>query len=493
MSVDPVTLRVVAGALRAACEEMGAVLVRAAHSANIKERRDASCALFDADGQMVMQAEHIPVHLGAMPAAVAAVLGESHEPDVAWVLNDPFKGGTHLPDITVVTPVFTDGGDLLGFAASRAHHADVGGPTPGSMPADSTTLADEGVVIEPQRLDDDAIERLASQMRQPAQRRADLRAQLAANRTGARRLRELDARLDGGVRPASDAVLDYAERRMRACLSDLSDGERTAVDVLEAREGDLELRLRAVVDGDRLVLDFEGSADQHSGNLNCPLAVTRSASYFAVRVLTDPDIPPTAGAYRPIEVRAPEGSLLNARPGAAVVAGNVETSSRVADLVLAAFGRALGQGTMNNLTLGSDDFTYYETIGGGQGACPDAPGPSGVHVAMSNTLNTPVEALELEFPLRVVEYAIRRGSGGRGAQPGGDGVVRELEALAPMRFSLLAERRRHAPPGADGGEPGACGRSTVDGEELEPKASGSLAAGQRLRIETPGGGGHGAP
>jgi N-methylhydantoinase B len=280
---------------------------------------------------------------------------------------------------------------------------------------------------------------------------------------------------------------------MRACLRDLGDGTREAVDVLEAREGDLELRLRATVEGDRLILDFAGSAAQHEGNLNCPLAVTRSACYFAVRVLTDPDIPPTAGAYRPLEVRAPEGSLLNARPPAAVVGGNVETSSRIADLVLAAFGRALGQGTMNNVTLGSDEFTYYETIGGGQGACPDADGPSAVHVAMSNTLNTPVEALELEFPLRVVEYAVRRGSGGAGAHRGGDGVVREVEALADMSFSVLAERRRHAPPGAAGGEPGARGRTLLNGEELPPKAIGTLRTGQRLRVETPGGGGHGAP
>jgi N-methylhydantoinase B len=239
------------------------------------------------------------------------------------------------------------------------------------------------------------------------------------------------------------------------------------------------------------MLDFAGSAGQDTGNLNCPLAVTRSAAYFAVRVLTDPDIPPSAGAYRPIEVRAPEGCVLNARPGAAVAGGNVETSSRVADLILAAFGRALGQGTMNNLTLGNDDFTYYETLGGGQGACPDADGPSGVHVAMSNTLNTPVEALELEFPVRVVEYALRRGSGGAGRHHGGDGVARELEALAPMDYSLITERRRHAPPGANGGEPGARGRNLLDGEELEPKATGRLRPGQRLRLETPGGGGDG--
>ncbi len=491
MSVDPITLRVVSGALRAACEEMGAVLVKASHSANIKERRDASCALFDAEGQMVMQAEHIPVHLGAMPDAVAAVAGEDHGEGTPWVLNDPFAGGTHLPDITVITPVLDDG-ELLGFAASRAHHADVGGPTPGSMPADSTTLEDEGVVISPRRLDDDAIEELAAQMRQPAQRRADLRAQLAANRAGAKRLVELRERLGAdGLSEAMAETVDYAERRMRACLAELEDGTREARDVLEAADGDLELCLKATIEGEELTLDFTGSAGQHGGNLNCPMAVTRSACWFAVRVLTDPDIPPAAGAMRPVTVIAPEGSLLNARSPAAVVAGNVETSSRVADLVLAAFGRALGQGTMNNLTLGNDEFAYYETLGGGQGACPDADGPSGVHVAMSNTLNTPVEALELEFPLRVVEYALRRESGGAGAHRGGDGVVREVEALTDMRYSLLTERRRHAPPGADGGEPGERGRNLLDGEELEPKASGELRAGQRLRIETPGGGGHG--
>jgi N-methylhydantoinase B len=494
MSLDPVELQVILGALRATCEEMGAVLVRAAHSANVKERRDCSTALFDAAGEMVMQAEHIPVHLGAMPAAVAAVRDEDHAPGRAWVLNDPYAGGTHLPDITVITPVFSSGraSELLGFAACRAHHADVGGPTPGSMPADSRTLAEEGVVIAPQPLDDAAIERLASAMRQPAQRRADLRAQLAANAAGAARLADL-ARRSGlaTLRAAMAEVLDYAERRTRACLAALPDGVRTARDVLEAADGDLELTLTATVDGERLLLDFTGSAPQHDGNLNCPLAVTRSACYFALRVLTDPDIPPTAGAYRPLEVRAPAGSLLNARSPAAVAAGNVETSSRVADLVLAAFGHALGQGTMNNVTLGNEHFTYYETIGGGQGACADADGPSGVHVAMSNTLNTPVEALELEFPLRVARYELRRGSGGTGGHRGGEGVVRELEALAPMAFSLLTERRRHAPPGADGGGAGAPGRNLLDGEPLPSKARGTMAPGQRLRIETPGGGGCG--
>src|SRR3954449_13394827 len=479
------------GGLRAACEEMGAVLVRSAHSANVKERRDASTGLFDPDGQMVMQAEHIPVHLGAMPSAVEAVLHEKQEPGDAWILNDPYRGGTHLPDITVISPVFHEG-DLVGFAASRAHHADVGAPEPGSMPADSRTLDDEGVVIPPTRLDEDRLHELANRMRNPPQREADLRAQLAANRTGGERLEALIERYGiDTVREAMTETLDYAERRTRARIADLDDGTRSARDVLEAADGDLGLRLEASVDGEEMTLDFTGSADQYDGNLNCPLPVTLSACYFAVRVLTDPDVPPSAGAYRPVTVVAPEGSLLNARPGAAVAAGNVETSSRVADLVLAAFGRALGQGTMNNLTLGNDDFTYYETLGGGQGACPDADGPSAVHVAMSNTLNTPVEALELEFPLRAVEYAVRRGSGGAGGHSGGDGVVRELEAREEMRASLITERRRHAPRGAEGGGPGEPGRNALDGEELPPKWSGTLSEGQRLRIETPGGGGHG--
>jgi N-methylhydantoinase B len=491
--MDPIDLQVMTGALRAICEEMGAVLIQSAHSANIKERRDASTALFDANGEMVMQAEHIPVHLGAMPAAVGAVLGRKQAPDRSWILNDPYQGGTHLPDITVITPVFADG-ELLAFAANRAHHADVGGPTPGSMPANSRTLADEGVVISPRELDDQAIAELSAQMRQPAQRRADLRAQIAASRVGVRRLLELRERAGGRLLEAAfNEVLDYSERRTRACIGTLDDGTREATDVLEGIDEDLEITLRATVSGDRLTLDFTGTAPQHDGNLNCPLAVTRSACYFAIRVLTDPDIPSSAGAYRPVEVIAAGGSLLNAKSPAAVAAGNVETSSRVADVVLRAFGCALGQGTMNNLTLGSDEVVYYETIGGGQGACADADGPSGVHVAMSNTLNTPIEALELEFPLRMTAYQLRRGSGGRGTYTGGDGVIRELEALAPLSYSLITERRRHAPLGAAGGEPGVRGRNTLDDHELPAKVSGALEPGQRLRIETPGGGGYGKP
>jgi N-methylhydantoinase B len=495
--LDPIALQVLVGGLRAACDEMGATLIRSAYSANIKERHDCSTALFDAAGELVMQAEHIPVHLGSMPDAVAAVLGEEQRPGAAWILNDPYRGGTHLPDVTLISPVFV-AGELLGFAASRAHHADIGGPTPGGMPAFSKTLEEEGVVIPPTAATDAELERLANQMRAPRQRLADLRAQQAANRVGELRLAELAGRhgLDT-LRAGMSEILAYTERRTRAALAALPDGVYAAEDVLEDdRDGSRRnalLRVEATIAGDRLRLDFSGTDPQVEGNLNCPLSVTKSAAFFAVRVLTDPDAPPSAGAHRPIEVTAPAGCLLNARYPAAVAAGNVETSSRVADLVIAALGGARpvpaqGQGTMNNLTLANGDFTYYETLGGGQGACPDADGPSAIHVAMSNTLNTPVEALETEFPLRVRELSVRRGSGGEGGHRGGDGIVREIEVLAPMRFTLISERRRFAPHGR-GGEDGKPGLNLLDGEPLASKAEGNLEPGNRLRIETPGGGG----
>jgi N-methylhydantoinase B len=500
--LDPVSLQVTIGGLHAACEEMGAVLIRSAYSANIKERRDCSTALFDPDGEMVMQAEHIPVHLGSMPESVAAILDEMQRPGETWMLNDPYRGGTHLPDITLISPIFV-GGALSGFSASRAHHADVGGPTPGGMPAGSTQLNEEGLVIPPTLATSQALEEVASCMRSPRQRLADLRAQQAANRIGSLRLTELADRqgLDE-LRAGMAETLDYAERRTRAALAELPDGAYEALDVMEDDAGgdprDVMLRVTATVAGDRLLLDFTGTDPQVEGNLNCPLSVTKSAAYFAVRVLTDPDAPPSAGAYRPIEVRAPEGCLLNAEPPAAVAAGNVETSSRVADLVISALAGARpapaqGQGTMNNLTLANQDFTYYETLGGGQGGCPDADGPSAVHVAMSNTLNTPVEALETEFPLRVRELSVRRGSGGAGLHPGGDGVVRELEALEPMRYTLISERRRHGPRGRDGGDDGQPGRNLLNDEPLPSKGDGELSPGDRLRIETPGGGGYGKP
>jgi N-methylhydantoinase B len=499
MSLDPVTLQVLVGALRSACDEMGAVLVRAAHSANVKERRDCSTALFDAAGELVMQAEHIPVHLGSMPDAVAAVSAEEPQQGDLWVLNDPYHGGTHLPDITLIAPVLDPRG-LLGYAASRAHHADVGGPTPAGMPASSTRLEEEGVVIPPTRVDADSLGALAERMRRPDERRADLLAQRSALAVGERRLHELEERYGPETLRAGMAeILAYAERRTRARLGELPDGSWTAEDVLEGGPDgseDIRLRVTATIADDELELDFEGTDPQVEGNLNCPLPVTKSAAFFAVRVLTDPDAPPSAGAHRPIAIKAPPGSVLNARPPAAVAAGNVETSSRVADLVISALAGALeapaqGQGTMNNLTLAGEGFTYYETVGGGQGGCPGAGGPSAIHVAMSNTLNTPIEALETELPLRVRELALRRGSGGAGRHPGGEGIVREIEALVPARFTLIAERRRRAPKGRSGGEDGTPGNDTLNGNPLPPKAEGELAPGDRLRIETPGGGGWG--
>jgi N-methylhydantoinase B len=487
-----IELQVIGASLRSIADEMGAALVRSAFSANIKERRDCSTALFDARGRMVAQAEHIPVHLGALPDAVAAVRVHDPAPGEAWILNDPFAGGTHLPDITLVTRT------RAGFAVTRAHHADVGAAEPGSLPADSRRLDEEGVVIPPTRLDGDVLEKLVSRMRNPDERRGDLRAQLAAHRLAERRVDELCARRgQETVEAAMNELHDYSERLVRAAIAQLPDGRFEAADALEpAGGGELEIRAAVTIDGDELEIDFGGSAAQHDGNLNCPLAVTRSACYFVVRCLTDPDVPASGGAFVPVRVLAPEGSLVNARAPAAVAAGNVETSSRIVDAVFAAFGQAVpvpgqGQGTMNNLTLGNDGFTYYETVGGGQGACPDADGPSGVHVAMSNTLSTPTEALELAYPVRVERHELRLGSGGAGERRGGDGVVRELRVLEDCRLSLIGERRVRAPQGARGGDHGLPGRNLLNGEELPAKVTRGLAGGDLVRVETPGGGGYG--
>jgi N-methylhydantoinase B len=486
-----IELQIIGSVLRAIAEEMGAVLVRSAFSANIKERRDCSTALFDEAGRMVVQAEHIPVHLGAMPDAVAAVMQRSPARDETFILNDPFAGGTHLPDITLVSR--TD----LGFAVTRAHHADVGGTEPGSMPAESKRLEDEGLVIPPTRLDDAMLERILSAVRNPEERRGDLRAQLAAHRLADRRISELCARRGPDrVAAAMDELQAYSERVVRAGLARLPDGRYEAVDVLEAPEGDLEIRTSVTIAGDHVEIDFAGTAPQHPGNLNCPLAVTRSACFYVVRCLTEPDVPASGGTFSAVTVHAPEGSLVNARHPAAVAAGNVETSSRIVDVVFAAFGRAVlvpaqGQGTMNNVTLGNDRFTYYETIGGGQGACPGADGPSAVHVAMSNTLSTPTEALELAYPLRVERHAIRLGSGGAGANRGGDGVVRELRVLEACRLSIVSERRIHPPRGAAGGADGVRGKNLLNGRPLPSKATADLAPEDLVTIETPGGGGFG--
>jgi N-methylhydantoinase B len=486
-----IELQVLGHALRAVADEMGAALIRAAFSANIKERRDCSTALFDERGRMIAQAEHIPVHLGAMPDAVAAVIARDPAPTDIFVLNDPFAGGTHLPDITLVSRT------EVGFAVTRAHHADVGGVEPGSMPAFSRMLDEEGVVIPPTRIEPGTLDRLAAQMRNPDERLGDFRAQLGAHRLAEERVAELCARHGPDrIRAAMSELLAYSERVVRAGIARLPDGRYEASDVLETAEGELELHATVTVDGDEVEVDFAGTAPQHEGNLNCPLSVTRSATYFVVRCLTEPEVPASAGAFAPVRIAAPTGSLVNARPGAAVAGGNVETSCRVVDVLFRAFGRAVavpaqGQGTMNNVTLANERFTYYETLGGGQGACSDADGPSGVHVTMSNTLTTPVEALELTYPLRVQRHELRLGSGGAGRHRGGDGVVRVLEALEACRLSILSERRKQVPTGSAGGQSGTPGRNLLNGRELPAKTTLDLSPGDVLRIETPGGGGFG--
>jgi N-methylhydantoinase B len=479
-----VELQVIGSSLRAIAEEMGAVLIRSAFSANIKERRDCSTALFDEAGRMVVQAEHIPVHLGAMPDAVAAVMSL---PGDFWILNDPYTGGTHLPDVTLVSRT------ALGYAVSRAHHADVGGMEPASLPAFSRELYQEGLIIPPTELTEEVVALFVANARNPDERRGDLRAQIAAHRLASSRIDELCARRGRDrVAAAMDELYAYSERMVRAAIARIPDGTRSAEDVVEAVDGELAIHATVTVDGDEIRIDFAGTDPQDAHNLNCPLAVTKSACYFVVRCMTEPDLPASGGAFAAVTVTAPEGCLVNARRPAAVVAGNTETSSRIVDVVFAAFGEyAQGQGTMNNVALGNDRFTYYETIGGGQGACADADGPSAVHVAMSNTLITPVEALELSYPLRVESWALRVGSGGAGAHRGGDGVVRELRVLEDCRLSVLAERRAYGPRGAAGGADGAPGRTLVNEEEQAAKVTMALRAGDLVRIETPGGGGFG--
>ena len=505
--LDPVALSVFVSALSGIAEEMGAVLVRSSYSSNIKERRDCSCALFDADGRMVAQAEHIPVHLGAMHEAVEAVRARSPEPGDVFIVNDPFSGGTHLPDITLVSPIDLSG-EIVGYAVSRAHHSDVGGMTPGSMPSESRSIYQEGIVIPPLRLVrggalvEEVLELVLANVRTPEIRRVDLLAQAAANTLGAERLRALAERHGlPRLRASFDEVIAYGERRTRAVLAALPDGTFEAEGELEGDgvvDEDIPIRLAVTIAGDAVRVDFAGTAGPAAGNVNCPLAVTRSACLFALRTLLPADVPINAGSAAPLELRVSEPSLVSARRPSAVVAGNVETSQRIADVVLAAFGKAVevpaaGQGTMNNVIIGGADWTYYETIGGGQGASAAGRGPSGVHVGMSNTLNTPVEALELEFPLRIEAYELRYGSGGRGVHAGGDGIERRIRVLEPATLSLLADRRRHGPAGRAGGEAGACGENLLDGEPVRAKHTSELRPGQVVTVRTPGGGGWGAP
>jgi len=506
-TLDPVTLSVLANALAGVADEMGAVLVRGAYSANIKERRDCSTALFDSHGRMVAQAEHIPVHLGAMTGSVDAVLARAPEPGDVFVLNDPFQGGSHLPDVTLISTV-TLGDTVVGYAVARAHYAEIGGAQPGSMTADSRDIYQEGIILPPVRLVragelvTDVLDIFLANVRTPDVARGDLRAQLAAVRLAQTRLAELADRFGADLLLAGfDGVISYAERRTREAIRALPAGTYTAHGEVEGdgcQDDDVPIQVAVTVADGKVTVDFAGTAGAVAGNVNCPLAVTRSACLFALRVALRLDVPANAGSAAPLLVLAPEGSLVNAVRPAAVVAGNVETSQRVADTVLAALSQATevpapGQGTMNNLVLAGEGWAYYETIAGGQGAAVGAPGDSGVHVGMTNTLNTPIEALELEYPMRVERYELRYGTGGAGRWPGGDGVVRAVRMLAPGNGSLITDRRRHAPAGIDGGGPGAVGENLLNDEPLPSKAGFTLESGDVVTVRTPGGGGAGAP
>jgi len=518
---DPITLEVLRNALEATAQEMGGVLKLTSFSPNIKERMDASCAIFDAKAQLVAQAEHVPVHLGSMLKAVGptiAMVGQLDPGDVV-IVNDPFVGGAHLPDITLIAPAHV-GEALIGYVATRAHHSDVGGMEPGSMPGKSSEIYQEGIVIPPVRLyrrgelQADVLRLILANVRTATERRGDLNAQLAAIRIGERRLGELAERYGARVlADGFDAILDYAERRMRNRIAELPPGTYFAEDRLDddgSSDEPVLIKLRVEVSRDKLTLDFAGSSPQRRGNINAVAPMTHSASFFAIKILTDASIPANAGILRPVEIKIPTGSFLDAQLPAAVCAGNTETTQRIADTVLKAFAQlaptripAACQGTMNLIGVGGIDprngrsYTYIETIAGGQGGRPGGDGMDGVQCNMTNTMNTPVEALEISYPLRVERYELREGSGGAGRHRGGHGVVRSLTVIDhDARVSLQSDRRRFPPYGLHGGDDGTTGRNWMrgrDGEvrELPGKVSLTLHAGETVGVETPGGGGWG--
>jgi N-methylhydantoinase B len=548
-ATSPAELSIAAALFSSVAEEMGVTLGRSAYSPNIKERRDYSCAVFDKRGRLVAQAAHIPVHLGAMPTAVAAALPLApFEPGDIVMLNDPYLGGTHLPDITMVSPVFLGGedasirppaadytgrtgkrrsGPLIGFVASRAHHADVGGISPGSMPL-ARELIQEGVVIPPIKLYDRGrlnralLDLLLRNMRAPNERRGDFDAQVAAQKAGDDRLREIVSRYGlGRSASVTEDLMDYAERMTRAALAAVPAGEYSFEDYLDddgISEDPVSIRVRLTVGDGTLHCDFTGTTHERSSSMNAVAAVTRSAVYYVVRCLLEAlveggeNVPANAGCFRPVTLTLPERSVVNAGPPRAVAAGNVETSQRIVDVVLGALAQALpgvvpaaSAGTMNNVTIGGHDpdrdreFAYYETIGGGAGASPRGEGLDAVHTHMTNTMNTPAEALEMSYPFRLLEYAVRRGSGGRGRHRGGDGIVRSYEMLTKASVTLLADRRRRAPWPLAGGGPGSQGRDVLvrashQREDPVPsKGTLELEPGDRLTIATPGGAGWGEP
>ena len=531
--LDPIRLEVYKNLFASIAEEMGVVLRKASFSPYIKERRDYSCAVFDPSGGMVAQAAHIPVHLGSMPLSVAASIRafppqvtsrpivRRLDPGDMILLNDPYCGGTHLPDITLVSPVFVEGTStshlLIGFVASRAHHSDVGGMAPGSMTI-AREIYQEGIIIPPVKiyqagtLNQDVLDLFLANVRTPNERLGDLQAQVAANQRGVKRLLELAGRY--GLDEVSSYMAHlqtYSERMTRNLLQGLPDGRYQFLDYLDDDGISNEhIPIQVVIhkDGDHATVDFTGSAGQVKGSLNAVKAITLSAVYYVFRCLIGLDVPNNSGCLVPIRLIAPEGSIVNARHPSAVAGGNVETSQRIVDVLLGAMFQAApglipaaSQGTMNNLTIGGWDrqkdrpFVYYETIGGGMGARPAADGPSAVHSHMTNTLNTPVEAIEFEYPLRVLCYEIRQGSGGAGLYRGGNGIRRDIQVLNDAQVSLISERRKIQPYGLAGGEPGQCGVNSLfrDGEPitLDGKGRYDLNSGDILSINTPGGGGYG--
>jgi len=539
---DPTTLEIYRALYTSVAEEMGIALRRSAFSPNIKERRDYSCAVFDARGRVIAQGDHMPVHLGSMPMAVASALSEIDlQPGDVVALNDPFAGGTHLPDVTLVMPVFAEVtadrkpatvkngavhrrpssvGRPLFYVANRAHHADIGGATPGSMGL-ATDIYGEGLSIPPVRLlkngalNEDMMRLILANVRSHDERRGDFQAQIGSLKTGAARLLEIVQRRGAPeARAYATHLIEYSARLMRQAIATIPDGKYEAEDALDddgVTAGEVPIRVAVTIKAARATVDFTGSAAQVAGPINAVEAITVSAVSYVFRCLLDGDVPASAGLMEPIEVLAPRATIVNAIHPASVAGGNVETSQRIVDVLFKALARGLpdripaaSQGTMNNLTIGGIDprtgnigreFSYYETVAGGMGARPEHDGMSAVHTHMTNSLNTPAEALEYAYPLRVREYKIRKGSGGKGKHRGGDGVVREIETLAPARMSLLADRRKRGPYGLAGGEDGQPGNATIihkgRSRKIGSKGSWELEAGDRVRIETPGGGGFG--